>query len=69
MAAMDNWQSAAIWGSEQQVRLLRRFLALQIMFALGGALIVAYFLWGRDEEEQETSKAADEYVRGGQVAW
>ena len=59
--------ATVIWLDKRSERLLRRWLALHIMFSIGGVLVVAYLLWGRDEDG--TADRANEFLRARQVAW
>ena len=57
--------SKVIWLDKRSERLLRRWLALQIICSISGALLAAYLLWGRDEDG--TAERADDYVRSGRA--
>lgn len=58
-----------IWGSRASERLLRRWMALQVVLAAGAMLLWLDLMWGSLSRDNETADAVDEFVRSLAVAW
>lgn len=56
------------WGCRESERLLRRWIALEVMLVGGALLLWADILWGPLSRDKETADAVGEYLRSKRVA-